>query len=49
MTKRILKEDQSLHCFVAIVAHMDTQREDVSKDHVEIVLQDRKKDHFTVT
>ena len=35
--------------FVAIVAHMDTQREDVSRDHVEIVLQDRKKDHFTVT
>ena len=49
MTKRILKEDQSLHCFVVIVAHMDTQREDVSRDHVEIMLQDRKKDHFTVT
>ena len=35
MTKRILKVDQNLHCFVAIAAHTDILKVDASKDHVE--------------
>ena len=35
MTKRTLKVDQNLHCFVAIAAHTDILKVDASKDHVE--------------
>ena len=35
MTKRILKEDQNLHCSVVISVNMDIQKVDALKDHDE--------------
>ena len=35
MTKRTLKVDQNLHCFVAVAAHTDKLKVDASKDDAE--------------
>ena len=35
MTEKTSKEDQNLHCYVVIVAHMSTQKADALKDHEE--------------